>query len=371
MNDLNINDDNNNMNIAKKRIRELDLARGYSILFVIATHVDLFKNIVFKTLFYNFAVPFFFFASAFSLTLQYGTKEKIDLKEFYKNRFHFYLIAYFTFAFIILFIGNLQDYHYSFNAFIVYYLTNTLLGNVQTIWFLYVLFYFYLIYPFFLKFLKKKRNSTILIFLVLSILIIAVIYSNPNLFALFCKSIIINEFYIDDYSIPLNITKCFLIFFMIPFFLLGYIFGRNYAKIKNVLSQKKIFYITTIIYSIFVLILFINQDFIEDNFYYLDSASTYYSWVNLFYSLFTIIFLLTFFIKFNKSRFFYFNAKHAANLFLLQRPVILILRPFKIGNYLSVYFLCLLLIFIGKKIFKVIKTKITLSSALSESLTSS
>ena len=371
MHDININDSNNNVNIAKKRIRELDLARGYSILFVIATHVDLFKGIVFKTLFYNFAVPFFFFASAFSLTLKYGTKEKINLKEFYKNRFHYYLIAYFIYAFIIHFIQNLQDFHYSFNAFIVYYLTNTLLGNVQTIWFLYVLFYFYLIYPFFLKFLGRKRDSTVLLFLGVLILIITVIYSNPYLFGLLCRSIILNEFSVDNYTIPINITKCFLILFMIPFFLLGYLFARNYVKIKNFISKKKIFYITTIAYFIFVLFLFINQDFIEANFYHLDSASTYYSWVNLFYSLFTIIFLLTFFIKFNKSRFFYFNGKHSANLFLLQRPVILILRPFNIGNYFTVYFFCLLLIFTEKKITKFFKTKITLTSALPDTFTSS
>jgi peptidoglycan/LPS O-acetylase OafA/YrhL len=283
MHDININDINKTENIVKKRIRELDLARGYSILFVIATHVDLFNGIIFKTLFYNFAVPFFFFASAFSLTLKYGTKERIDLKEFYKNRFHYYLIAYFMYAFVILFIQNLQDFHYSFNAFIAYYVTNTLLGNVQTIWFLYVLFYFYLIYPFFLKFLRKKRDSTILIFLVVSILIITVIYSNPYLFGLFCTSIIFNGFSVDNYTILINITKCFLILFMIPFFLLGYIFGRNYVKIKNFMRQKKIFYATTITYSIFIIILFINQDFIDVNFYNLDSASTYYSWVNLVY----------------------------------------------------------------------------------------
>jgi peptidoglycan/LPS O-acetylase OafA/YrhL len=371
MHDININDKNKNANIAKKRIRELDLARGYSILFVIATHVDLFKGIIFKTLFYNFAVPFFFFASAFSLTLKYSAKDNIDLKEFYKNRFHYYLLVYFIYAFIILFLGNLQEYHYSFTAFIAYYLTNSLLGNVQTIWFLYVLFYFYLIFPFFLKCLNKKKDSLVLIFLVLSILIMTIIYSNPYLFGLFCKTIIINELNIDNYAIPINITKCFLILFMIPFFLLGYLFGKNYAKIKNFISQKKIFYVITITYSLFVLFLFINQDFIEANFYNLDSASTYYSWVNLFYSLFTIVFLLTLFIKFNKSRFFYFNGKHSANLFLLQRPVILILRPFKIGNYFTVYFFCLLLIYIGKGITKFFKTKINLHSALQDTFTSS
>ena len=370
MHDINLNDISKTEYIPKKRIRELDLARGYSILFVIATHVDLFKDVVFKTLFYNFAVPFFFFASAFSLTLKYGTKEKIDLKEFYKNRFHYYLLAYFIYAFIILFLGNLQEYHYSFNAFIVYYLANTLLGNVQTIWFLYVLFYFYLIFPYFLKFLQKKRDSTVLILLGLSILILTVIYSNQYLFGLFCKPIIINELSIENYTLPINITKCFLILFMIPFCLLGYMFGKNYGKIRNFMSQKKVFYVTTITYSIFVLILFINQNFIEDNFYNLDSASTYYSWVNLVYSLFTIIFLLTFFIKFNKSRFFYFNGKHSANLFLLQRPVILILRPFNIANYFTVYFFCLLLIYIGKKI-KLLKTKLTLSSALPDTVASS
>jgi len=371
MQDININYNNKNVNIAKKRIRELDLARGYSILFVIATHVDLFKGIIFKTLFYNFAVPFFFFASAFSLTLKYSTKDKIDLKEFYKSRFHYYLLAYFIYAFIILFLGNLQDYHYSFNVFIVYYLTNSLLGNVQTIWFLYVLFYFYLIFPFFLKFLIKKKDSIVLIFLTLSILIITVIYSNPYLFDLFCRTLIITEVSINNYMIPINITKCFLILFMIPFFLLGYIFGKNYVKIKNFMSQKKIFYVTTITYFFFVLFLFINQDFIEYNFYNLDSASTYYSWVNLYYSLFTIIFLLTFFIKFNKSRFFYFNGKHSANLFLLQRPVILILHPFKIGNYFTVYFFCLLLIYIGRGIIKFFKTKINLHSTLQDTFTPS
>ena len=128
------NDNNKNLDILKKRKRELDLARGFSVLFVIATHVDLFAEVVFKRLFYNFPVPFFFFASAFSLTLRYQNKEKIDLKQFYKSRFHFNLIAYFIYAFIIIFLQNLQEFHFSFNAFIVYYFTNALLGNVQTIW---------------------------------------------------------------------------------------------------------------------------------------------------------------------------------------------------------------------------------------------
>ncbi|MHA2290462.1 MAG: acyltransferase family protein, partial [Promethearchaeota archaeon] len=129
MPNINTNDYKENVNIGKKRLRELDLARGYSVLFVIATHVDLFAEIVFKRLFYNFAVPFFFFASAFSLTLKYGPKERIDLKEFYKNRFKSYLITYFIYSFIILFLQNLQVNQYNFNAFIVYYLTNSLLGN--------------------------------------------------------------------------------------------------------------------------------------------------------------------------------------------------------------------------------------------------
>jgi peptidoglycan/LPS O-acetylase OafA/YrhL len=285
-----------------------------------------------------------------ALTLKYGTKEKIDLKEFYKTRFHYYLLAYFIYAFIILLLLNLQEYQYDFNAFIVYYFTNTLLGNIPTIWFLYVLFYFYLIYPFFLKFLKRQRDSILLILFVLSILIITVIYSNPFLSGLFCKNVIISEFSIGPYKIPINITKCFLILFMLPFFLLGYMFALKYSKIRNIIRQKKIFYINTIAYFLFVLVLFINQNFIEDNFYNLDVGSTYYSWVNLFYSLFTIIFLLTFFVKFNKSRFFYFNGQHSANLFLLQRPVILMLRPFYLANFLTVYFLCLFIIYSGKKI---------------------
>jgi peptidoglycan/LPS O-acetylase OafA/YrhL len=352
------NDFKENATVSNKRIRELDLARGLAVLFVIATHVDLLAEVVFKRLFYNFPVPFFFFASAFSLTLKYASKERIDLKQFYKDRFKSYLLIYFIYSFIIIFLQNLLVNQYSPAAFFVSYLINSLLGNVQTIWFLYVLFYFYLIYPFFLKLLKKLKDSVILIILVLSILIITVIYSNPLLCSLFCRRVIISELNVDSYIIPIDITKFFLIFFMIPFFLLGFIFARHYPKIRNFISQKRVFYAITIIYILFVVILFINQDFIEANFYEPYLASTYYSWVNLFYSLFTIIFLLTLFTKFNKSRFFYFNAQHSMNLFLLQRPVILVLRPFNFGNYLSVYFLCLLLIFIGKKMSKFIKAKI-------------
>ncbi|MFX1383559.1 MAG: acyltransferase family protein [Promethearchaeota archaeon] len=176
-----------------------------------------------------FAVPVFIFLSGFSLTIRY--KESLDLRSFYKRRFRYLLPAYAIRVFLFYFLISYENLIFPndtnnnvitpFHEFIISYFLILITGNVKTLWFLYVIFQYYLIYPFLLKFYKKlnsnlKREILILLFL-FTFLTYFIGNQIFNIFFLEYE----NYIFLGDYTV--NIAFTFFLFHFLFISLLGFV----------------------------------------------------------------------------------------------------------------------------------------------------
>ena len=163
---------------------EIDCLRGLCILIVMLRHTKVFwyaDSGNFPDIWFHgwtfFAVPVFFFISGFSLTLKYGKSiESIDTKSFYKRRIMALLPLYLIWSFLYFLISDFDIEPFGF--FLLEFILLTPIGVVLTIWYIFVIFQLYLLYPLILKRYKKLSFKTqqiliigIVIFMLLSYLL--------------------------------------------------------------------------------------------------------------------------------------------------------------------------------------------------------
>ena len=204
----------------KKRYREIDIAKGIAIIFVVLGHCLIGINgkvpsgtpSIITQVIYSFHLPLFFFLSGF---LSHKTLEHNGINGGYIfKRFKRLMIPYFVCGFVFMIMqiakSKMVGEHYSFSS-----VWKIVIGinPYYNLWFLYVLFILSLIGTM----IARKNNILIIVFASLAISIVAGMYIVEG-------SAIIN--------IPLKILKyCFEYF-------LGMYCGMKYKKIKNIINLK-------------------------------------------------------------------------------------------------------------------------------------
>ena len=167
------------MNRASKYLHEIDCLRGLCILIVMLRHTKVFwyaDSGNFPDIWFHgwtfFAVPVFFFISGFSLSLRYGDSiDSLNTKSFYKRRIMTLLPLYIIWSFLYFLVSDIQEPVW---FFLLEFVGRTPIGAVLTIWYIFVIFQLYLLFPLIMKFYKKlsfKNRQLLIITIVISMLL--------------------------------------------------------------------------------------------------------------------------------------------------------------------------------------------------------
>ncbi len=211
-----------------ERIGEVDALRGLAIIFVLVMHLYWLGQYFPITL---FGVPIFVFVSGLALTYTY--KNRLNLTRYAKSRVLFVGLPYLFWSAMLMITQNPNNCLNSPLQALETYLDYTFNGRWLTLWFVYMIFQFYIIFPFLLEFYKRLtvqlRN-----FLVLATMCFSSIY-----FVVFERS----------FGVIVNLHLSTWIFY----FVLGMAIGYNWEKVSSSLSLKKEFVLLAIVlYGIFV-----------------------------------------------------------------------------------------------------------------------
>lgn len=211
-----------------ERIGEIDALRGLAIIFVLVMHLYWLGQYFPITL---FGVPIFVFVSGLALTYTY--KNRLDLARYVKSRVLFVGLPYLFWSAILMIAQNpnnsLNSPLHAFETYLDY----TFNGRWLTLWFVYMIFQFYMIFPFLLEFYKRLTGQ-LRNFLVLATMCFSSIYF-----------VVFERFY----GVIVNLHLSTWIFY----FVLGMAIGYNWEKVSGALSLKKNFALLAIIlYGIFV-----------------------------------------------------------------------------------------------------------------------
>jgi membrane-bound acyltransferase YfiQ involved in biofilm formation len=210
------------------RIGEIDALRGLAIIFVLVMHLYWLGQYFPITL---FGVPIFVFVSGLALTYTY--KNRLDLARYVKNRVLFVGLPYLFWSAMLMIAQNPNNSLNSPLLALETYLDYTFNGRWLTLWFVYMIFQFYIIFPFLLEFYKRLTGQ-LRNFLVLVTMCFSSIY-----FVVFERS----------YGVIVNLHLSTWIFY----FVLGMAIGYNWEKVFGTLSLKKNFtLLATVLYGIFV-----------------------------------------------------------------------------------------------------------------------
>ncbi len=193
----------------EKRISWIDMAKGYGILFVIWAHLG---TGALSTWMYSFHVPLFFFLSGVTFSA------KADFKQFIIKKAKALLLPY-------LFLGLVMIAYYIFasiinkeftSSFFLKIITNFILQKrYLTLWFLTTLFLLNVMaYPL----IKKVKNQIVLLAVSIVMLIAGLLYYKSG-----------------GGAIVWNIDVCFT---AMPFFMVGYLYKKNYTLIQNFFYKK-------------------------------------------------------------------------------------------------------------------------------------
>jgi len=319
----------------KKHFTEITLLRGLATLIILAIHTIYILTPNFR-FFYTCAVPIFFFLSGLTLTLNY--KDNLDLYAFYKKRFQYLIPAYLFWTFLLVFYSFFSK-NLPIQIYIIRYIITILTGDIMTLYFLIAIFEFYLIFPFILRFMKKnKARTNWFIFLSLILLYFTIYLFSINFYMIFLKSrIIIFQFEIYSNFLEFSISKLYFLIFMIPFCLLGIIFCLNYDTIREYLKSSNFIYYISIMYVFLAVFFYIYKIPYRDD---ILDYNNYLNFVSLSFTLISILFFLTFFIRYDNS-FLYFIGILSTGIFLSHRVVMMIflyffnfLFGFKIEDFL-------------------------------------
>lgn len=158
---------------------EIDCLRGLSIIIVMLRHTKVFwyaDSGLFPDIWFHgwtfFAVPVFFFISGFSLSLKYADSiESLDIKAFYKRRILTLLPLYIIWSFLYFLFYDFEEPVY---FFLLEFVVRTPIGVVLTIWYIFVVFQLYLLFPIVMKYYKKlnfKKRQFLIIVIIISMLL--------------------------------------------------------------------------------------------------------------------------------------------------------------------------------------------------------
>jgi peptidoglycan/LPS O-acetylase OafA/YrhL len=168
-----------------------------------------------------FAVPVFFFISGFSLTLKYGKSiESLDTKSFYKRRIMTLLPLYLIWSFLYFLIADFDVEPFGF--FLLEFIVRTPIGVVLTIWYIFVVFQLYLLYPLILRRYNK------LSFKIQQILIIGIVI-------LMLVSYILGDLFTDIVFFYLHFGQWLI------YFLIGINIASYWKEIQNFLRKNVYF----------------------------------------------------------------------------------------------------------------------------------
>ena len=244
---------------------ELDCIRGLAILMLLLLHTDValyldmgfFPPGFFEQIIYSGSVPVFFFLSGLGLTLKYRA-QPLEMKRFYKTRYTFLIPPYLLWSFLIvafLAIGEVAVFNPSEGdlvaallnlPFIVNILLNfffsVLTGNVYTLWFVFILFIYYFLFPF-LFVLFQKFGSKLRIFITLGVLILTLFLFVVDvlwldLFFIENPTFIVYEYSADGIHFVIDLRYIFLVIPNFIYFLVGIILGFHWNFVRRTLKES-------------------------------------------------------------------------------------------------------------------------------------
>ena len=253
---------------------ELDAIRGLAIFLLLCYHTDvanyldlgIFPARFFEYIIFTAGVPVFFFLSGLGLTIKYKER-RLNIKQFYKNRYSNLVPPYIIWSFLIMLLyyageqiiftgGSISD------LFDIYVILDILInigiqiatGHVYTLWFVYVLFLYYLLFPFVLKLFKKINQKSRKVILLVVFLLTFLIY--------FSAELGVNIFFIDDEVIiyaysseNINFNFDLGYFFRFAFyfvnFLMGITLAFNYEDVRSSIKKNRTLKILIFVFSIF------------------------------------------------------------------------------------------------------------------------
>ncbi len=265
---------------SQKYYHELDCIRGIAIFTLLCFHTAVLEFMdmgvlpekFFISILFSFSVPVFFFLSGLGLTIKYKDKE-LNLREFYKSRYLTLIPAYLIWSFLITAFVMIGDVMLNSNTplfqtilspefianFIINYLIGALTGHVYTVWFVFVLFFYYLIFPAILKLFKSMslREKQIIIIIVFFLTILSFILNaiGINMFFIGDKFIIYEYSSKDiNYVIDLGFFFRFIPYFIN--FLLGIYIAFNYEEFKKSLKENNLLKVIIVVGCFFSYIFF-------------------------------------------------------------------------------------------------------------------
>ena len=217
------------MSDEKQRVyyKEINVIRGFTIICVFVLHSNIYGMLQAWGL---FVVPCFFFISGLVLAIRY--KDGLNVKSFYKRRFRYLLPAYFFWATWIFIVRdgifNLQSFFNILTGFLVW-----------DMWFLFVLFQFYLLFPLLLK-ICKKINGKLIFGIYFSF--VSLLYIFQYVFDFLLSQIRVIVFQNGTLKISMERFLWFIPFLI--YFLMGMLIGLNYTQFKEKLIKYKTIIVT-------------------------------------------------------------------------------------------------------------------------------
>lgn len=221
------------MKIRLKRLLDLDVGIGISIILVVYGHLLLNDNVPYwyrssREIIYKFHMPIFMFFSGFLMSYTYKKLDKFsDYFIYIKRRVEKFIPAYIFFSFIFMgfeFITN--DYSLpKLKIDIIDMLIYPSKAPAGFLWYIYVLFQFYLIFPLLKWLVKKSCILALLVGVAFQFLEVTGLF-NFDLFSFYLLFIILGIIateYLDAYYLALKKTGLFfLVFFIVMFVLSDY-----------------------------------------------------------------------------------------------------------------------------------------------------
>ncbi len=211
--------------VKKQRLYELDRGKGLAIILVVMGHIVARTEplgagwyMMLRFTIYLFHMPFFVFLSGVAMSYTYRNVDSIgDYFDYTKNKFNRFIPIFFIFGVITVIAKTLAEKYLSVDNTS----TNLAVGlrdlvffpgvsSATTLWYIYVLFMYYLIFPIF----EKIKNK----WLILGVLTSSIVLS-------FFSYAVTHLFLLERFSTYL----CFVV--------LGWIVGKNYEAFLKFIKQ--------------------------------------------------------------------------------------------------------------------------------------
>lgn len=222
-----------------KRLLDLDIAIGIAIILVVSGHLLLSENlpewyIESRAIIYKFHMPLFMFFSGFLMSYTYKAIEGIsDYHVYIGKRIKKFIPAYLVFSFIFIsFEFVISGYSMSkLKLDIIDMLLYPAKAPAGFLWYIYVLFQFYLIFPLLKRLVRKSYVLALLVGIGFHFLGVTNVF-NFELFSFYLLFIVLGVIatqYLNLYYVILKKTGALLVFVFI-----GIIFLNAYYQVPKV-----------------------------------------------------------------------------------------------------------------------------------------